>query len=363
MEKIRIAIAGIGNCASSLIQGIEYYKNVDENSGLVPGIIHNTLCGYRISDIKCVAAFDVDANKVGKDISKAIFTKPNCAKKFSDVPSKGIIVQRGPLFDGLGENLRTIIPVDNQREIDVATVLREEEARILINFLPTGSKKATEYYAKQAIKSRCGFINAIPEFIASTTKWRDKFSKARLPLVGDDIKSQLGATTLHRSLVDLFLKWGCKINETHQSNLGGNTDFLNLIEPSRAKTKIICKSEAIKKNIPYLVPVTIDIKSHKKEHEPTLGDTKRTIIHVEGMNFGSMPISIDVGLRVEDSPNSAGVMVDVIRAMKVSLDRGDSGVIDPICSQFFKRPAIPLNDNQAFKNFELYVDMKKALEE
>jgi len=352
MEKIRIAIAGVGNCASSLLQGIEYYQKVDEKSGFVPGIIHNTLGGYRIRDIECAAAFEVDKDKVGTDLSKAIFSRPNCAEQFQKVRSNGIIVQKGPLLDGLGKNLKKIIPVDNnQKRVDVAKVLREQDVDILINFLPTGSKKASEYYAGQAIKAKCGFINAIPEFIVSSDMWRKKFSQADLPLVGDDIKSQLGATTLHRALVELFLKWGCKIDETHQSNLGGNTDFLNLIETSRAKTKIICKNEAIKKILPYDIPVNVDIKSYKKVHDPSLGDSKRTLIYLEGANFGLRPISINVELHVEDSPNSAGVMIDVIRAMKIALDRKDSGVITPICTKYFKRPLKIIDDETANKEF------------
>jgi len=352
MNQIKVAIAGVGNCASSLIQGIEYYRTVDEKSGFVPGIIHNTICGYRIRDIVCVAAFDVDKNKVGTDLSRAIFLRPNCAEQFCKVRLKGTIVQKGPLLDGLGENLKKVIPVDdNQKDVDVASILQEQDVDILINFLPTGSKKASEYYARQAIKAQCGFINAIPEFLATSKRWERKFSLAELPIVGDDIKSQLGATTLHRSLVDLFLKNGCKIDETHQSNLGGNTDFLNLIETSRAKTKIICKNKAIKNIIPYTIPVTVDIKSYKKEHEPIFGDAKRTLIHLEGKNFGIRPISINVELRVEDSPNSAGVMIDVIRAMKVALDRKDSGVITPICTKYFKRSPKNIDDEKANAEF------------
>jgi myo-inositol-1-phosphate synthase len=352
MSKIKIAIAGVGNCASSLLQGIDFYKDVDEKSGFVPGVTHNTICGYRIRDIECVAAFDIDKNKVGADLSQAIFVRPNCAEKFQTIHSNGIIVQKGPVLDGLGENLKKIITVDkNQKDTNVAKILRQQDVDILINFLPTGSKKATEHYADQAIKAKCGFINAIPEFIATSEVWEKKFSLAGLPLVGDDIKSQLGATTLHRALVDLFLKNGCRIDETHQSNIGGNTDFLNLIEASRAKTKIICKNEAIKSIIPYDTPVTVDIKSYKKGHDPTFGDAKQTKIHLEGKNFGSRPISIDVELHVEDSPNSSGVMIDVIRSMKIALDRNVSGVITPICTKYFKYAPIKCDDEVGHSDF------------
>jgi len=356
MGKIKVAIAGVGNCASSLVQGIEYYKAVGKNSGFISGIAHNIIGDYRISDIEFVAAFDVDRNKVGTDLSDAIFKQPNCASKFSQVFSLSVEVKKGHVLDGLGKNLKEIIPVDpQQKEVNIANELKKSQAEILINFLPTGSKTATEFYAEEALNANCGFINAIPEPIAATIKWQKKYLQAELPLVGDDINSQLGATILHRTITDLFVKRGCKIDHTLQLNNGSNTDFINLSEVSRGETKITCKTEAIKKLIPYPsdVSVSIGTLSYSLDH---LQDWKDTIIHFEGENFGSRPLTIDVKLHVDDSPNSAGVMVDVIRAMKMALDRGDSGVINPICGYFFKSMPEHTDDCDAYRNFEKYLE-------
>ena len=356
MGKIKVGIVGIGNCASSLIQGLEYYRDVDKNSGFVPGIIHNTLKKYRIRDIQIVAAFDVNNFKVGIDLSDAINSHPNCAYKFCEVPFLNVEVIRGPLLDGLSEKLQEIIPVDKHAPVAcVSEILKETQAEILINFLPTGSKIASEFYADQALKSGCGFINGIPECIASSKKWQRKFSRKGLPLVGDDVKSQLGGTSLHRDLVELFLKWGCKINNTYQLNFGGNTDFLNLIDPSRSETKIFCKNESIKQLIPYPTIIDVSVMTKKKMRSTSLEDPKHTKIHIDGENFGSRPLSIDVELHVEDSPNSAGVMIDIIRSMKVAIDKEDYGVINPICSQYFKNPPKPSDNRHAQDEFDAYI--------
>lgn len=263
MNKIKVAIAGVGNCASSLVQGVEYYKDVDEKSEFIPGILHNIFGGYRIKDIEFVAAFDVDSNKVGKDLSEAIFTKPNCAMEFSEVRNFGVNVEKGPLLDGFGENLKEVISVDNhQKEVNVADVLKERSADILINYLPTGSKKASGFYAEQALIAGCGFINAIPEFIAPDAKWGRRFRDAGLPLAGDDIKSQVGGTIVHRILTDLFIKRGVKIEESYQLNIGGNTDFYNLSEESRARSKLASKTAAVESLIPYKTTVIMPLPNY-----------------------------------------------------------------------------------------------------
>lgn len=352
MSKIKVTIAGIGNCASSLVQGVEYYKDVDEKSGFIPGISHNVFGGYRIKDIEFVAAFDVDKNKVGKDLSEAIFTEPNCTLKFSEVTNLGVKVERGPLLDGLGKNLKKEIPVDiHQEAVNVADVLKESGADILINYLPTGSKRASEFYAEQALIAGCGFINAIPEFIAPDAKWGRRFKDAGLPLAGDDIKSQVGGTIVHRILTDLFIKRGVKIEESYQLNIGGNTDFYNLSEESRARSKLASKTAAVESLIPYKTTVIMPLPNYAG----FLGDNRICYIQLKGRKFGMTPITIDMKISVEDSPNSAGVMVDVIRAMKIALDKGISGPLTDICAYYFKNPPEQCPDNEAYRKVEKFI--------
>lgn len=353
MKKIKIAIIGVGNCASSLIQGIEYYKNINENSNFVAGIANNTIKGYTIGDIECVAAFDIDKNKVGKDLADAIFVSPNCTTKFCSVPPLGVIVSKGPLYDGLGENLKKVIPVDASQEIvDVAEILKKTKTDILINYLPTGSQKATEYYAQQALEVRCAFINAIPVFIASEIEWAKKFSAANLPLVGDDIKSQIGATIVHRAIVDLMVKRGVSVEKSYQINIGGNTDFLNLEETSRLTSKQISKNSAVDCLIPYdhvvrvANPTFVDFQ----------GDNKNTFISIKGKYFGGVPVSIDIKLDFEDSPNSAGVMVDVIRFVKISLDNAQSEIINDVSAFYFKHPLKQSDDNLVYQRIKKYIE-------
>ncbi len=351
MGKIKVAIIGVGNCASSLIQGIEYYKDVDENSVLVPGLMNNVFGSYKIRDIKVVAAFDVNMYKVGKDLSEAIFTEPNCTLKFCQVPKLNVKVEKGPLLDGLGENLKKIIPVDEgQKEINISKKLRETNTEILINYLPVGSKEATKFYAHQAIEAGCSFINAIPEFIASDPKWIKKFEEAGLPLAGDDIKSQVGASIVHRSLIDLFVKRGVTIEETYQLNIGGNSDFLNISEKQRSETKTISKTETLQSLIPYKPSLQVISDNYVKFKN----DSKDCYIYLKGKEFGGAPVTIELKLSVEDSPNSAGVMIDVIRAVKTALDIKRSGVLTDICAYFFKYPIKQYTDDEArrmVKNF------------
>ena len=344
MDKIKIAIAGLGNCASSLIQGIFYYSHEKQKEEFIPGILHNKIAGYRISDIELVAVFDIDKNKVGKDISEAIFSKPNCTKKICKIPYLNQPVLKGSEYDSIGENLKNVISVDKtQKSVNVSNILKERQADMLINFLPTGSQKATEYYAKQALSANCGFINAIPVFIASNPNWEKKFRDKNLPIVGDDIKSQIGATILHRSLVSLLAKRGVSVDDSYQLNIGGNTDFINLSEPSRLKSKIISKTESVRSATPYNDNIIVA----NPQYVPYLNDTKICYININGKNFGNLPVSIELKLTVEDSPNSAGIMVDVIRSLKVAKDNGIGGARDEICSYFFKHPPHQMDDNSA----------------
>ncbi len=351
MEKIKVAIAGVGNCASSLIQGIEYYKDA-EAGDFVPGLMHVDFGGYHIHDFEFVTAFDVNADKVGKDLSEAIFTKPNCTIKFSDVPDLGVEVQRAPVMDGIGKYLEDVVPIDDgQESVDAASVLEDSEADVLINYMPVGSAEATRYYAQAALDAGCGFVNCIPEFIASDPVWADKFSMAGLPIAGDDIKSQVGATILHRTLVQLCKDRGVKLEKTYQLNIGGNTDFQNMLQSSRLESKRISKTEAVTSICDYEVPTRIG----PSDYVHFLGDNKQAFIHLEGRKWGDIPLTIDVKLSVEDSPNSAGVAVDAIRATKLALDHGIGGPIEGASAYFFKHPPVQYPDAVAKQMVEDFI--------
>jgi len=347
--KVNVAIVGVGNCASSLVQGIEYYKNAREGE-FVPGLMHVNFGGYHIRDVNFVAAFDIDANKVGKDLAEAIFTPPNCTIKFSDVPKLGVEVMKGSVLDGLGKYLKPVVPVDRtQREVNVKKVLEDSGADILVSYLPVGSYEASRYYAQQAMDAGCGYVNCIPEFIVSGKDWGKKFEDAGLPCVGDDIKSQVGATILHRTLARLLLDRGVKLEESYQLNIGGNTDFLNMIEEERLSSKRISKTEAVSSQIPYEVPLRIG----PSDYVSFLKDNKVCYIFMKGKKFGDIPLAIDVKLSVEDSPNSAGVVIDALRAVKLALDRGIAGPLVGVSAYFFKHPPVQMPD----------VDAKKAVED
>lgn len=299
-----------------------------------------------------MAVFDIDKNKVDKDVSEAAFSLPNCTKKFCDIPFLNQSVLKGEQFDGLGKNLEKVISIDkSQKPVDVSKILKEREADILINFLPTGSQKATEYYAKQALAAKCGFINGIPVFIASNPTWEKKFRNKNLPVAGDDIKSQIGATILHRSLVNLLVNRGVSIDESYQLNVGGNSDFINLSEHSRLESKIISKTKSVQSVIPYESKIIVA----NPQYVSFLNDTKIGYINIKGKNFGGLPVSIELKLTVEDSPNSAGIMIDVIRTLKIAKDRGNGGARDEICSYFFKHPPNQLDDYSALLALEEFV--------
>jgi len=357
LNEIRVAIVGVGNCASALIQGVEYYRNAKENE-FVPGLMHVKFGNYHVRDIKFVAAFDVNKLKIGKDLSEAIFTEPNCCARFAEVPKLGVKVLSSPILDGVASHMHGPFKTYSSRETnlgDVVEALREAEVDMLVNFLPVGSHKATQFYANACLEAGCAFVNCIPEFIASDNSWAEKFKRKGLPVAGDDIKSQLGATILHRNIVNLCLNRGVIVDETYQLNLGGNTDFLNMTVEERLKTKRISKTEAVTSLVPYEIPTRIG----PSDYVPFLGDKKICYIHLKGRKFGDQLVKITVKLEVEDSPNSAGVVIDVIRAVKIALDRRISGPLISISAYAFKHPPVQVPDSTAKKWVEEYIEGKR----
>ena len=348
---IKVAVAGVGNCCSSLIQGVEYYS-AKANVKFIPGIMHPVLGKYKIKDIRFVAAFDVNKNKVGKDLAQAMFAPPNGTWDICKVKNKGVVVQKSQVLDGIGEQLSRKVPVDpRQKPVNVAKALKEADADMLINYLPVGSAKATRYFAGECLKAGCALINAIPEFIASTPEWAGKFRKAGIPVAGDDIKSQIGATIIHRMLAELIVKRGGIIDESYQLNVGGNTDFLNMLEQSRLTSKRISKTEAVSSLIPYNVPMRVG----PSDYVEFLGDKKVCHIYISGKKFGNAPFKIDLKLQVEDSPDSGGVMVDAIRCVKIAQDRGISGQLESISSYFFKHPPKQFPDSVCYQKVEDFI--------
>ncbi len=354
MSKVRIAVVGVGNCASSLIQGIEFYRNVASNAP-VPGLMHVDLGGYRPGDIEVVAAFDVNRDKVGRDLADALQAEPNNTRVFAEVPRSGVAVQRGPTMDGLGLYLRDMIEESGEPPVDVAEALRRSGAEILVSYLPVGSEQATRWYAEQAIDAGCGFVNCIPVFIASDPAWRARFEKRGLPLVGDDIKSQLGATILHRMIVSLFRERGIRVDRTYQLNFGGNTDFANMLERSRLESKKLSKTRAVTSQLGEELPAG-DVHVGPSDHVPWLTDRKWAHIRVEGTGFGDSPMSCEVKLEVWDSPNSAGVVIDAVRCAKLALDRGIGGALIGPSSYFMKSPPEQFHDHEAQARTEAFID-------
>lgn len=354
MAKIKIAIAGVGNCASSLVQGLEYYRK--SNPEDVIGLMHYDLGGYYLSDIEVVAAFDIDERKVGKDVSEAIFAPPNCTVIFSPVPTLGVNVQMGPVLDGVASHMKEY-PEDktfkrsNAPPCDVAQELRKCKADMLINYMPVGSEKATAFYADAALEAGCGFINCMPVFIASNPEWARKFEEAGIPVVGDDIKSQLGATIVHRVLTRLFSERGIKLMRTYQLNTGGNTDFLNMLARERLKSKKISKTEAVQSQLDTpLHPDNIHIGP--SDYVPWQKDNKICFLRMEGLMFGNVPLELELRLSVIDSPNSGGCSIDAIRSLKLAQDRGVAGPLLSISAYTMKHPPVQYPDSQA----RLYVE-------
>jgi myo-inositol-1-phosphate synthase len=346
LPEIRVALAGVGNSASALIQGTQYYKNAQENT-TVPGLMHVNYGGYHIRDIHFVAAFEVNKNKIGKDLSQAIFTQPNCAVKFADVPILNVTVQPAPILDGVAPHMREVFNVydGSATKESVVQMLKNTKTEILVNYLPVGSHDAVRFYAQCAIDAGCAFVNCMPEFIGSdsTGEWTKKFENAGLPVLGDDIKSQVGATILHRNLVRLCLDRGVIVDETYQLNLGGDTDFQNMTVENRLKSKRISKTEAVTSLVPYALPTRIG----PSDFVGFLNNKKICYISLKGRKFGDRPINISVKLEVEDSPNSAGVVIDLIRAAKIALDRKIAGALISMPAYAFKHPPIQVPDPQA----------------
>ncbi len=352
MTQIRVALVGVGNSASALVQGIEYYKDAKADAS-VPGLMHVNFGGYHIRDVKFVAAFEVNRNKIGKDLSEAIFTEPNCVAKFASVPHLGVNVSAAPVLDGAAPHMRNVFNVNGKEAepSDVVEVMKKSEADILVNYLPVGSREATRFYAKSALDAGCAFVNCMPEFIASDPTWAKRFEQAGLPIAGDDIKSQLGATILHRMLAKLCVDRGVAIDETYQLNLGGDTDFLNMTVEERLKTKRISKTEAVTSLVPYDLPTRIG----PSDYVPFLGNKKICYLWLKGRKFGDRPLTVSIKLEVEDSPNSAGVVIDIIRAVKLALDRRIGGALLSISSYAFKHPPIQVPDSLAKQSVEEFI--------
>jgi len=352
-HKVRVAIIGIGNCASSLVQGVYYYKNASEDD-LVPGLMHVNLGGYHIRDIEFTAAFDVVDTKVGKDLSEAIFAYPNNTVKFSDVPFLNVPVSRGMTHDGLGKYLSQVVKKAPGPTADIVGILKETKTDVVVNFLPVGSEMATKWYVEQVLDAGCAFVNGIPVFIASQEYWARRFRERNLPVIGDDVKSQVGATILHRVLTRLFVDRGVRVDRTYQLNFGGNTDFLNMLERERLESKKISKTGAVTSMLPYSLAED-NVHVGQSDHVPWLTDRKWCYIRMEGTTFGDVPLNLEAKLEVWDSPNSAGVMIDAIRCAKIALDRGLSGPIIGPSAYFMKTPPRQFRDEVAREMTEAFI--------
>jgi myo-inositol-1-phosphate synthase len=352
-KKVRVAIIGVGNCASSLVQGVHYYRNAKVND-TVPGLMNVNLGGYHIRDIQFTLGIDISAAKVGKDLSEAIFAFPNNTYKFEDVPKMNVPVVRGMTHDGLGKYLGDIIEKAPGPTADIVGLLKETKTDIVLNFLPVGSEMATKWYVEQTIEAGCAFVNGIPVFIASSEYWSKRFRDANLPVLGDDIKSQVGATILHRAITNLFIDRGVRIDRTYQLNFGGNTDFLNMLERERLESKKISKTGAVTSMIPYEIHAD-DVHVGPSDHVPWLTDRKWCHIRMEGTSFGDVPLTVESKLEVWDSPNSAGVMIDAVRCAKIALDRKLSGPIIGPSSYFFKTPPKQFRDTVCREMTEAFI--------
>jgi len=354
VSKINVAIIGAGNCASSLVQGVYKYWEADEDA-FIPGLMHPVLGGHHISDINFVAAFDIDKNKVGKDLSQAIFTQPNNTMKFTEVPFMDVPVERGMTHDSLGKYLSEVIVKDASSTVDIAKILKEREVDVVVNYLPVGSEDATKWYVEQVLAAGCAFVNCIPVFIGREDYWQKRFEEKGLPIIGDDIKSQFGATIVHRVLTRLMRERGIKLERTYQLNFGGNTDFYNMLERERLESKKISKTNAVTSQLDFeMDPSNIHIGP--SDYVPWLEDRKWCHIRMEGRTFGDVPINLELKLEVWDSPNSAGVVVDAIRCCKLALERGISGTLKGPAAYFMKSPPVQYSDEEARRMVESFID-------
>ena len=352
-KKVRVGLVGVGNCASSLVQGLTYYRDAQGNEP-IPGLMHADLGGYHISDIEISAAFDVADGKVGRDVAEAIYARPNNTQRFADVEPTGVTVSRGRTLDGIGKYLQDTITEAEEPEADVADILRRSGTDVLISYLPVGSEKASEYYAEQALQAGCAFVNCIPVFIASRPEWERRFAERGLPIIGDDIKSQVGATIVHRMLANLFRERGVRLDRTYQLNFGGNTDFLNMLERERLESKKISKTQAVTSQLDVPLPAD-DVHVGPSDHVPWLTDRKWAYIRLEGTTFGGVPLNAEIKLEVWDSPNSAGVVIDAVRCAKLAMDRGLAGALIGPSSYFMKSPPQQFTDAEARERTERFI--------
>src|SRR5881397_1484343 len=361
MDKVRVAIIGVGNCASSFVQGLHYYRNAKE-SDRVPGLMHVNLGGYHIRDVEISAAIDIDRNKVGHDVSEAIVTPPNNTCVFSKVPRMGVTVQRGMTHDGLGKYLSKIIHKAPGSTVDIVKLLKDTQADVVVNYLPVGSEEATKWYVEQVLEAGCAFVNCIPVFIARERYWQQRFERKGLPVIGDDIKSQVGATITHRVLASLFVNRGVRIDRTYQLNFGGNTDFLNMLERERLESKKISKTRAVTSVIPYPLPED-DVHVGPSDYVPWLKDRKWCHIRMEGTTFGDVPLNLELKLEVWDSPNSAGVVIDAVRCAKLGLNHGLKGALVAPSAYFKKSPPEQYPDDRARELTEQFIRDPRRVEQ
>jgi myo-inositol-1-phosphate synthase len=344
-EKIRVGIVGVGNCASSFVQGLTYYRNARDNEP-VPGLMNADVGGYHVGDVEISAAFDVNARKVGRDVAQAIFAPPNNTQRFADVRPTGVTVARGPTLDGIGRYLRDQIEESDEPESDVSDILERTRTNVVVSYLPVGSQRAAEWYAERALEVGCAYVNCIPVFLASNPQWQRRFEARRVPIIGDDIKSQVGATIVHRVLANLFRERGVRLDRTYQLNFGGNADFQNMLERDRLESKKVSKTQSVTSQ--FDIPLSPgNIHVGPSDHVPWLTDRKWAYIRMEGTTFGGVPLNVELKLEVWDSPNSAGIVIDAVRCAKLALDRGIGGALVGPSSYFMKSPPQQFTDHEA----------------
>jgi myo-inositol-1-phosphate synthase len=352
-KKVRVAIIGVGNCASSLVQGVQFYRDAADGV-FIPGLMHANLGGYHIGDIEFTAAFDVVEGKVGKDLAEAIYAYPNNTYRFAEVPKLGVPVYRGMTHDGLGKYLSEVVKKAPGPTDDIVRILKETETDVVVSYLPVGSEMATKWYVEQILEAGCAMVNCIPVFIASQGYWQKRFEERGLPIIGDDIKSQVGATIVHRALTNLFVDRGVRLDRTYQLNFGGNTDFLNMLERERLESKKISKTGAVTSQLPYTLPPE-NVHVGPSDYVPWLTDRKMCYIRMEGTTFGNVPLEVELKLEVWDSPNSAGVVIDAVRCAKLALDRGVKGAVIGPSSYFMKTPPKQFTDDEARQRTEDFI--------
>jgi len=352
-KKVRVAIIGVGNCASSLVQGVQFYRDAADGV-FIPGLMHASLGGYHIGDIEFTAAFDVVEGKVGKDLGEAIYAYPNNTYRFAEVPKLGVPVYRGMTHDGLGKYLSEVVKKAPGPTDDIVRILKETQTDVVVSYLPVGSEMATKWYVEQILEAGCAMVNCIPVFIASQGYWQKRFEERGLPIIGDDIKSQVGATIVHRALTNLFVDRGVRLDRTYQLNFGGNTDFLNMLERERLESKKISKTGAVTSQLPYTLPPE-NVHVGPSDYVPWLTDRKMCYIRMEGTTFGNVPLEVELKLEVWDSPNSAGVVIDAVRCAKLALDRGVKGAVIGPSSYFMKTPPKQFTDDEARQRTEDFI--------